>query len=120
MVRHKQKGKKKKKRRNKKKRRKEETRRKEERGRKEETRKKEERRTKKEETRKKKNTNVCRVSALYVVLCVVVMSHPQPSLSGTGVLWVSTGTHQCVDPPRQGGGSTMRQLAHCVDRVCRA
>ena len=37
-----------------------------------------------------------------VVLCVVVMSHPQPSLSGTGVLWVSTGTHRCVDPAQAG------------------
>ena len=63
---------------------------------------------------------VCRVSAQYAVLCVVVMSHPQPSLSGTGVLWVSTGTHRCVDPPRQGGGSTMRQLVRCVDCGCRA
>ena len=67
---------------------------------------------------------VCRVSALYGdILCcavVVVMSHPQPSLSGTRVLWVSTGTHRCVDPPRQGGGSTMRQLVHCVDCGCRA
>ena len=53
------------------------------------------------------------------VLCVVVMSHPQPSLSGTGVLWVSIGTHRCVDPPRQGGGSTMRQLVRCVDCGCR-
>ena len=68
--------------------------------------------------------HVCRVSALYGdILCcavVVVMSHPQPSLSCTGVLWVSTGTHRCVDPHRQGGGSTMRQLAHCVDCGCRA
>ena len=67
---------------------------------------------------------VCRVSALYGdTLCcavVVVMSHPQPSLSGTGVLWVSTGTHRCVDPPRQGGGSTMRQLVHWVDCGCLA
>ena len=54
------------------------------------------------------------------VLCVVVMSHPQPSLSGTGVLWVSTRTHRCVDPPRQGGGLTMRQLVRCVDCGCRA
>ena len=49
------------------------------------------------------------------------MGHPQPSLSGTGVLWVSTGTHQCVDPPRQGGGSTMPNplaaalLLHCTE-----
>ena len=41
------------------------------------------------------------------------MGHPQPSLSGTGVLWVSTGTHRCVDPPKQGGGSTMRQPSGC-------
>ena len=41
------------------------------------------------------------------------MGHPQSSLSGTGVLWVSTGTHRCVDPPRQGGGSTMRQPSGC-------
>ena len=54
------------------------------------------------------------------VLCVVVMSHPQPSLLGTGVLWVSTVTHGCVDPPRHGGGSTMRQLVRCVDCGCRA
>ena len=54
------------------------------------------------------------------VLCVVVMSHPQPSLSGTGVLRVSTGTHRCVDPPRQSCGSTMRQLVRCVDCGCRA
>ena len=54
------------------------------------------------------------------VLCVVVKSHSQPSLSGTGVLWVSTGTHRCVDPPRQGGGSTTRQLVRCVVCGCRA
>ena len=41
------------------------------------------------------------------------MGHPQPSLSGTGVLWVSTRTYRCVDPPRQGGGSTMRQPSGC-------
>ena len=41
------------------------------------------------------------------------MGHPQPSLSGTGVLWVSTGTHRCVDPPRQGGGTTKRQPSGC-------
>ena len=41
------------------------------------------------------------------------MGHPQPSLSGTGVLWVSTGKHRCVDPPRQGGGSTMSQPSGC-------
>ena len=35
-----------------------------------------------------------------VVLCVVVMSHPQPSLSGTGVLWVSTGTRVLIHPGR--------------------
>ena len=49
-------------------------------------------------------------------LCTVLsghMGHPQPSLSDTGVLWVSTGTHRCVDPPRQGGGSTMRQPSGC-------
>ena len=38
------------------------------------------------------------------------IGHPQPSLSGTGVLWVSTGTRRCVDPPRQGGGSTAPTL----------
>ena len=47
-----------------------------------------------------------------VVLCVVVMSHPQPSLSGTGVLCVSTGTDRCVDPPRQGGGQ--QYASSCV------
>ena len=49
--------------------------------------------------------------------CTAVLSdhvgHRQPSLSGTGVLWVSTGTHWCVDPPKQGGGSTMRQPSGC-------
>ena len=49
--------------------------------------------------------------------CTAVLSDhmglPQPSLSVTGVLWVSTGTHRCVDPPRQGGGSTMRQPSGC-------
>ena len=54
------------------------------------------------------------------VLCVVVIGHPQPYLSGTGVLWSSTGTHRCADPPRQGGGSTMRQLVHCEVCGCRA
>ena len=32
--------------------------------------------------------------------CSVVLSHPAPPLSGTGVLWVLTGTHRCVTPPR--------------------
>ena len=49
--------------------------------------------------------------------CTAVLSdhvgHPQPYLSGTSVLWVSTTTHLCVDPPRQGGGSTMRQPSGC-------
>ena len=35
--------------------------------------------------------------------------------NGTGVLWVSTWTHRCDDPPRQGGGSSKSQLVHCVD-----
>ena len=56
--------------------------------------------------------HVLGVSALY--RCAELCSgHPQPSLSGTGALWVSNGTHQCVDPPRQGGGSTMRQTSGC-------
>ena len=36
--------------------------------------------------------------------CSVVLSHPQRPLSGTGVLWVLTGTHRCGTPPRQVGG----------------
>ena len=47
--------------------------------------------------------NVCLVSALNVVLCVVVMSRPQPTLSGTGVLWVSTETGVLIHPPEQSG-----------------
>ena len=51
------------------------------------------------------------------------MGHPQPSLSGTGVLWVSNGNHRYVDPRRQGGGSTMSQplwllLCCCIALSC--
>ena len=58
-----------------------------------------------------------------LLCCLITWSHPQPSLSGIGVLWVSTGTHQCVDPPRQGGGSTMAPtlwllLCCCIALSC--
>ena len=46
--------------------------------------------------------------------CSVVLSHPQPPLSGTRLLRVLTGTHRCDDPPKQGGGSPERQLVRCV------
>ena len=52
--------------------------------------------------------------------CSVVLSHPQPPLSGTGVLWVLTGIHLCDDPSRQGGGSPERQLVRCVVAWVRA
>ena len=42
------------------------------------------------------------------------VSHPQPPLSGTGVLWVLTRTNRCDDPPRQGGGSPERQLVRAL------
>ena len=73
---------------------------------------------KKGKRKQEKGKSVWCVSALCTVLSDL-MGHPQSSQSGTSVLWVSTGTHQCVDPPKQGGGSTMRQpsaaalLLHC-------
>ena len=33
-------------------------------------------------------------------------THSLPSVEGTGVLWVLTGTHPCGPPPRQDGGGT--------------
>ena len=62
---------------------------------------------------KKKSENMFGVFLHCTAVLSDHMGHPQPSLSGTGVLWVSTGTHLCVDPPRQGGGSTMRQPSGC-------
>ena len=57
--------------------------------------------------------HVCGVSALCTVLSDHV-GHRQPPLSGTGVLWgVNRDPPVCVDPPRQGGGKTMRQPSGC-------
>ena len=49
--------------------------------------------------------------------CVAVvgfwlLSHPQPPLSGTSVLWVLTGTHRCDDPGRM--------VSHQSARSCSA
>ena len=51
---------------------------------------------------------------------VVLLSHPLlPTVVGTGVLWVLTGTHPCDDPPRHDGDPSKRQLVLCViARVC--
>ena len=49
-----------------------------------------------------------------VLLCCLITwaTHSHP-FRAPRVLWVSTGTHRCVDPPRQGAGSTMRQPSGC-------
>ena len=38
----------------------------------------------------------------------------------TGVPWVLTGTHPCDAPPRQGGGTSERQLVPCWSVCCGA
>ena len=43
--------------------------------------------------------------------CVLLVSNPQPpTVVGTGVLWVWTGTHPCDDLPKQDGEPSERQL----------
>ena len=46
-------------------------------------------------------------------------THSLPSELGTGVLWVSTGTHPCGPPPRQDGGGTRAPALRTFDDVLR-
>ena len=54
------------------------------------------------------------------VLCGLTWraTHSLPSVEGTGVLWVLTGTHPCGPPPRQGGGGTRAPALTYVHTVC--
>ena len=45
-------------------------------------------------------------------------THSLPSVEGTGVLWVLTGTHPCGPPPRQDGGGTRAPALTYVHTVC--
>ena len=42
-----------------------------------------------------------------------------PVILGTGVLWVSTGTHPCGSPSRQDDGETRAPALHTLDDVLR-
>ena len=42
-----------------------------------------------------------------------------PVILGTGVLWVSTGTHPCGSPSRQDDGETRAPASHTLDDVLR-
>ena len=45
-------------------------------------------------------------------------THSLPSVEGTGVLWVLTGTRPCGPPPRQDGGGTRAPALTYVHTVC--
>ena len=63
-----------------------------------------------------------RVARVPVVHWLVKLLRPptaSPVKLGTGVLWVSTGTHPCGPPPRQDGGGTRAPALHTLDDMLR-
>ena len=61
------------------------------------------------------------LSCLVVFRLVELLGPPtaSPIMLGTGVLWVSTGTHPCGFPSRQDGGGTRAPALHTLDDVLR-
>ena len=58
-------------------------------------------------------------SATMYGLRIFVWSICLPVILGTGVLWVSTGTHPCGSPSRQDDGEARAPALHTLDDVLR-
>ena len=61
------------------------------------------------------HVRVARVTVVHWVLGLHKPPTASPVELGTGVLWVSIGTHPCGPPPRQDGGGTRAPALRTLD-----
>ena len=69
--------------------------------------------------KRRENVRVARVLVVYWARTLHRPPTASPVELGTGVLWVSTGTHPCGPSPRQGGEGTRAPALHTLDDVLR-